>query len=83
MRLIQKIKAGLGKQSVTHNAAIWCNGIMNAYTTNDAFFRDELSWAETSTNWNRFMVISTLGMIHLGNRSKADEILGPYFAGAG
>lgn len=56
---------------------------MNAYTTNDAFFRDELQWAESSTNWNRFMVVSTLGMIHLGNRSQADEILRPYFTGAG
>lgn len=57
------------------------NGIMNAYTTNDAFLRDNLPWAETATNWNRFMVIASLGMIHQGNRSKADEILMPYFAG--
>lgn len=57
------------------------NGVMNAYTTNDAFLRDNLPWAESATNWNRFMVISSLGMIHQGNKSKAEEILNPYFAG--
>ena len=62
-------------------ATIWMNGVMNAYTTNDAFLRDNLPWAESAINWNRFMVISSLGMIHQGNKSKADEILMPYFAG--
>ena len=28
------------------------------------------------------MVTSTLGMIHMGNKSQAEEILNPYFAGA-
>ena len=82
MLLINQVKDSIGnKNSVLHTATIWCNGAMNAYTTNDAFLRDNHAWAENATNWNRFMVISTLGMIHQGNRSQADEILNPYFAG--
>ena len=82
MLLINQVKDSIGnKKSVLHTATIWMNAVMNAYTTNDAFLRDNLSWAESATNWNRFMVISSLGMIHQGNKSKADEILTPYFAG--
>lgn len=84
MLLINQVKDDIGsKKSVLHTATIWMNGVMNAYTTNDAFLRDNFTWAETATNWNRFMVISSLGMIHMGNKSKADEILTPYFAGGG
>ena len=84
MLLINKMKDDLGKaqkQSVPHNAIFWSNGMMNAYTTNDSFLRDNLPWAESATNWNRFMVIASLGMIHSGNRAGAEELLAPYFAG--
>ena len=65
MLLINQVKDSIGnKKSVLHTATIWMNAVMNAYTTNDAFLRDNLSWAESATNWNRFMVISSLGMIH-------------------
>lgn len=46
MLIIQKIKEKISqKSSVLHGATLWTNGIMNAYTTNDAFLRDNLSWA--------------------------------------
>ena len=65
MLLINQVKESIGnKKSVLHTATIWMNAVMNAYTTNDAFLRDNLGWAESATNWNRFMVISSLGMIH-------------------
>lgn len=65
MLLINQVKDSIGnKKSVLHTATIWMNAVMNAYTTNDAFLRDNLNWAESATNWNRFMVISSLGMIH-------------------
>lgn len=86
MLLLNKMKDDLGKQqksSVPHNAIFWSNGMMNAYTTNDTFLRDNLSWAESATNWNRFMVIASLGMVHQGNREGVEEILNPYFTGLG
>jgi 26S proteasome regulatory subunit N2 len=70
MLLINKIKDSIGtKNSMLHASTVWCNGIMNAYTTNDAFLRDNLSWTATATNWNRFSATSSLGMIHLGNKA--------------
>ena len=83
MLLINQVKDSIGnKNSMLHTATIWMNGVMNAYTTNDAFLRDNITWCANATNWNRFMVTSTLGMIHMGNKSQAEEILNPYFAGA-
>jgi 26S proteasome regulatory subunit N2 len=54
---------------------------MNAYTCNDAFLRDNISWAALATNWNRFNATATLGMIHMGNKKEANTILQPYFSG--
>lgn len=46
MLVLQKIKDKLPtKNSILHGATIWTNGIMNAYTTNDSFIRDNLQWA--------------------------------------
>lgn len=52
---------------------------MNAYTTNDSFLRDNLSWASLATNWNRFNATASLGVIHMGNKKEAMQILQPYF----
>jgi len=82
MLLIGKVKDSIGnRNSMLHASTIWCNGVMNAYTTNDAFIRDNHSWATKATNWNRFSATSSLGMIHMGDKSKAMEILNPYFTG--
>jgi len=46
MLLLTKIKEKINqKSSVLHGSTLWTNGIMNAYTTNDSFVRDNLSWA--------------------------------------
>jgi 26S proteasome regulatory subunit N2 len=82
--IVQKIKEKINqKSSVLHGATIWTNGIMNAYTTNDSFIRDNLSWAAIATNWNRFNATATLGMIHMGNKKEAMAVLNPYFTGHG
>jgi len=65
-----------------HAAIVWANGCMNAYTTNDTFIRDNLGWVSMATNWNRFSATSSMGMIHMGNKKEAMEILNPYFRGA-
>mmetsp|Transcript_8469 Transcript_8469/g.11140 ORF Transcript_8469/g.11140 Transcript_8469/m.11140 type:complete len:90 (-) Transcript_8469:1716-1985(-) len=84
MHIINKIKDSIGnRNSMLHSATIWANGIMNAYTTNDAFLRDNIQWASNATNWNRFSATASLGMIHLGNKSQAMNILQPYFSGGG
>jgi len=55
---------------------------MNAYTTNDSFLQDNLTWVAKATNWNRFTATASLGIIHMGNRKEAMKILTPYFSGA-
>jgi len=83
MILIGNVKQAIDpKKSMLHMSTIWMNGIMNAYTTNDSFLRDNLQWTAASTNWNRFSATASLGMIHMGNAGKALEILNPYLNGA-
>jgi len=44
-QVINKIKASIGpKSSILHGATIWSNGIMNAFTTNDTFLKDNMTW---------------------------------------
>lgn len=82
MLVLSKIKEKIGQRSsILHGATVWTNGIMNAYTTNDSFLRDNLSWAALATNWNRFNATATLGMIHMGNKKEAMAVLNPYFTG--
>mmetsp|Transcript_4842 Transcript_4842/g.3319 ORF Transcript_4842/g.3319 Transcript_4842/m.3319 type:complete len:150 (-) Transcript_4842:1552-2001(-) len=84
MHIIHKIKDSIGnRNSMLHSATIWSNGVMNAYTTNDSFLRDNIAWASNATNWNRFSATASLGMIHMGNKAQAMDILQPYFSGGG
>ena len=81
--IIQGIKKSIGpKSSILHGATIWSNAMMNAYTTNDTFLKDNLLWVAQATNWNRFNATASLGIIHGGNKKDALEILNPYFSGA-
>lgn len=84
MLLINKVKDSTpAKNSMLHSAVIWMNGMMNAYTTNDSFIKDNMTWVSQATNWNRFQATATLGMIHMCNPSQAQEVLDPYLTGAG
>ena len=83
MHIITNIKKSiLPKQSILHGAAIWSYGLMNAYTTNDSFLKDNMKWVGLATNWNRFNATASLGIIHSGNQKDALTILDPYFSGA-
>lgn len=54
------------RSSSTHSAISYANGIMNLGTSNDTFFRMNQDLMNTAKYWNKFMSISSLGMIHLG-----------------
>lgn len=82
--LIANIKKCIGSKSmILHGATVWSNAMMNAYTTNDSFIKDNMSWVATATNWNRFNATASLGIIHSGNKKEAMSILQPYFSGVG
>jgi 26S proteasome regulatory subunit N2 len=83
IQIINGIKKCIGpKSSILHGATIWSNAMMNAYTNNDTFLKDNLLWVSQATNWNRFNATASLGIIHGGNKKDALEILNPYFSGA-
>ena len=71
------------KNSITHGTLIASNALMNAFTTNDSFLRDNLDWVAKATNWNRFSATASVGVIHQGNTKDAEEILLPYINGQG
>jgi len=83
VQFIMNIKKAIGpKSSILHGATVWANGMMNAFTTNDSFIKDNIAWVGNATNWNRFNATASLGIIHSGNKAKSLEILQPYFTGA-
>jgi len=51
---------------------------MNAGTTNDSFLRNNMEWIQKATNWTKFSVTATLGVIHKGQISQGLKLLGPY-----
>lgn len=71
------------KNSITHGACVWANGIMNAMTTNDSFLRENINWVAKATNWSRFNATASIGMIHMGNEKEAEDVLDPYINGTG
>lgn len=82
--LIANTKKSIGAKSmVLHGATVWSNAMMNAFTTNDSFLQDNMSWVGHATNWNRFNATASLGIIHSGNKGDAMQILQPYFSGIG
>jgi len=83
VQIINGIKKSIGpKSSILHGATIWSNAMMNAYTCNDTFIKDNMPWMAQATNWNRFNATASLGLIHAGNKKDALQILNPYFTGA-
>lgn len=84
MLMLKNLMNDVGtKNSITHGACVWANGIMNALTTNDSFLRENLNWVAKATNWSRFSATASIGMIHMGNEKEAEEVLDPYINGTG
>lgn len=83
VQIIQGIKKAVEhKSSILQGATIWANSMMNAYTNNDTFIKDNMQWVGYATNWSRFNATASLGIIHSGNKKDALEVLNPYFSGA-
>ena len=82
IQIIKNIQQSIGnKNSMLHGATIVSNAMMNAFTTNDLFLKDNMSWVARATNWSRFNATASLGIIHMGNKKYALTILNPYFTG--
>lgn len=79
MTILNKVKESLeARNSIFHNAVTFCNAFMNAGTTADGFFRNNLEWLGKAVNWSKFSATAALGVIHKGNLSQGMKLLEPY-----
>lgn len=79
MSILNKVRDSLeGRSSIFHTAVTFCNAFMNAGTTHDKFFRDNLEWLGKAVNWSKFTATAALGVIHRGNLSQSRKLLEPY-----
>jgi len=79
MTILNKVKESLeARNSIFHNAVTFSNAFMNAGTTSDGFFRQNLEWLGKAVNWSKFSATAALGVIHKGNLSQGMKLLEPY-----
>ncbi|OAA54957.1 26S proteasome regulatory subunit rpn2 [Niveomyces insectorum RCEF 264] len=82
--ILNKVRDSLeGRNSIFHTAVTFCNAFMNAGTTHDKFFRDNLEWLGKAVNWSKFTATAALGVIHRGNITQARKLLEPYMPRVG
>lgn len=79
LSILNKVRDSLeGRNSIFHTAVTFCNAFMNAGTTNDTFFRENLDWLGKAVNWSKFSATAALGVIHRGNLHNCRKLLEPY-----
>ncbi|KAK3317791.1 armadillo-type protein [Cercophora scortea] len=84
LSILNKVRDSLeGRNSIFHTAVTFCNAFMNAGTTHDQFFRDNLEWLGKAVNWSKFTATAALGVIHRGNLTQSRKLLEPYLPRAG
>lgn len=77
--ILNKIRDSLeARNSIFHSGVTFANAFMNAGTTNDAFFRENLDWLGKAVNWSKFTATAALGVIHRGNLTQGQKLLEPY-----
>jgi 26S proteasome regulatory subunit N2 len=78
-QVLNKIRDSLeARNSIFHTSVTFANAFMNAGTTNDAFFRENLDWLGKAINWSKFTATAALGVIHRGNITQGQKLLDPY-----
>ncbi|KAI9782546.1 MAG: proteasome regulatory particle base subunit [Peltula sp. TS41687] len=79
INILNKLKDSLeARNSIFHNAVTFANAFMNAGTTSDIFFRNNLEWLGKAVNWSKFTATAALGVIHRGNLGQGQRLLEPY-----
>lgn len=82
--ILNKLRDSLEpRSSIFHSAVTFSTAIMNAGTTSDSFFKDNLDWLGKAVNWSKFSATAALGVIQKGNLVKGKDLLNPYFPKAG
>ncbi|KAF2007449.1 26S proteasome regulatory complex, non-ATPase subcomplex, Rpn2/Psmd1 subunit [Amniculicola lignicola CBS 123094] len=77
--ILNKVRDSLeARNSIFHTSVTFANAFMNAGTTNDTFFRENLEWLGKAINWSKFSATAALGVIHRGNITQGQKLLEPY-----
>ncbi|KAK3674975.1 proteasome regulatory particle base subunit [Recurvomyces mirabilis] len=77
--ILNKVRDSLeARNSIFHTSVTFANAFMNAGTTVDSFFRENLEWLGKAVNWSKFTATAALGVIHRGNLSQGQKLLDPY-----
>lgn len=77
--VLNKIRDSVeARNSIFHTSVTFANAFMNAGTTVDTFFRDNLEWLGKAVNWSKFTATAALGVIHRGNLKNGQKLLEPY-----
>lgn len=77
--VMTKLKNSLeARNSVFHVATTLSNGFAHSGTTRDWFIRENLDWLQKATNWSKFAVTASLGVIHRGNIGQGQKLMAPY-----
>ena len=77
--VLNKIRDSLeARNSIFHSSVTFANAFMNAGTTVDSFFRENLEWLGKAVNWSKFTATAALGVIHRGNLNNGQKLLEPY-----
>ena len=81
--LLNKTKSSLdGKFSLFHTGVSVANGFMHAGTTDNSFIKANLPWLGKAQNWAKFTATASLGVIHKGNLTEGQKVMGPYLPGS-
>lgn len=77
--VLNKVRDSLeARNSIFHTSVTFANAFMNAGTTIDSFFRENLEWLGKAVNWSKFTATAALGVIHRGNLGQGQKLLDPY-----
>ncbi|KAK0903214.1 proteasome regulatory particle base subunit [Friedmanniomyces endolithicus] len=77
--ILNKVRDSLeARNSIFHTSVTFSNAFMNAGTTVDSFFRENLEWLGKAVNWSKFTATAALGVIHRGNLGQGQKLLDPY-----
>ncbi|QSL66490.1 hypothetical protein MERGE_000870 [Pneumocystis wakefieldiae] len=78
-QILVKTKDSLdARNSIFHSSITFSVAFMNAGTTSDKFFRQNLDWLSKALNWSKFSATAALGVIHRGDLSQGFSLLSPY-----
>ena len=82
LKELETLKKSVEKgSSIETLGVLLTNSFSNSHTGNDEFLRKNFDFANKATNWSRFIVTASLGVINMGNTKNSRTIMRDYLPG--